>query len=224
MENSAGLPPLEELESVEQNEENVTLGTAPATASPVGVLLEEGVGVDDEIDDEANVEGAVESSVQIAPTGETNPIGNENNPMLFIQLGDRVVYDSKKYGRTTGQVYYRSNELISIKPDGISNTLVDFELEDNEEEDDLEDDEDYNEDEDEDDSNDSYDSYDSNEYKCNDCELENQKGSTKVSELKPNEYNDFFSSIINNINKLQCMDYDKIFKYSSFIFCATFDA
>ena len=71
----------------------------------------------------------IQSSVQIAPTGDTNPLGDEYNPMLFIQLGDRVVIDSKKYGRTIGSVYYRSLERISIKPDGVSNSLHDFELE-----------------------------------------------------------------------------------------------
>jgi hypothetical protein len=112
-------------EVVEQNEDNVT----PLTpADNPTTLLEEGTGVDDEIDDEANLEGAIQSSVQIAPTGDTNPLGDEYNPMLFIELGDRVVIDSKKYGRTIGSVYYRSLERISIKPDGVSNSLHDFEL------------------------------------------------------------------------------------------------
>ena len=129
MDNSNDLVEIDELENVEQNEENVTLGTAPATAADVGVVLEEGTGVNDELDDEADIEGAVLSSVQVAPTGDTNPLGNEDDAMLFIQLGDRVVIDSKKYGRTIGQVYHRSLDLISVKPDGVSNTLHDFELE-----------------------------------------------------------------------------------------------
>jgi hypothetical protein len=129
MENSNEIPPTNELAGVEKDEENITVTTAPATAAPVGAILEEGTGVDDELDDEADVEGAIESSVQVAPTGETNPIGEEENPMLFIQLGDRVVIDSKKYGRTIGTVYYRSLELISVKPDGVSNRLHDFEVE-----------------------------------------------------------------------------------------------
>jgi len=83
MDNSNERLPIDELEGVEPNEENVTLNTAPATAAEVGVVLEEGTGVDDEIDDEADVEGAVLSSVQVAPTGDTNPIGNEDDPMLF---------------------------------------------------------------------------------------------------------------------------------------------
>ena len=76
---------------------------------------------------------AMNSSIQIAPTDESNPIGKEDDPMLFIQLGDRVVIDSK-YGRTTGTVYYRSLERISVKPDGVSNTVIDFELEQTDEE------------------------------------------------------------------------------------------
>lgn len=68
------------------------------------------------------------SSVQIAPTGDAFDYLNEDNPMLFIQLGDRVVIDSKKYGRTIGMVYYRSLEMIRIKPDGVSNSLHSFEV------------------------------------------------------------------------------------------------
>ncbi len=129
MDASELLPPIDELEGVEQNEENVTPSTAPATAAEGAVLLEEGASTGDEIDEEADIEGSIQSSVQIAPTGDTNPLGNEYDPMLFIELGDRVVIDSKKYGRTIGTVYYRSLELISIKPDGVSNTLHNFEIE-----------------------------------------------------------------------------------------------
>uniref|UniRef100_A0A6C0KRP9 Uncharacterized protein n=1 Tax=viral metagenome TaxID=1070528 RepID=A0A6C0KRP9_9ZZZZ len=78
---------------------------------------------------DAEFEQSVESetgSIQIAPTAETSILGQEDDPMLFIELGDRIVIDSKKYGRTTGTVYYRSLELIRIKPDGISNLLRDF--------------------------------------------------------------------------------------------------
>ena len=133
MSSSEELPPVDELEGVEQNEENTGIGTAPATAAPIGVVLEEGAAVDDEIDDEANNEGSVQSSVQIAPTGNANPIADDDESMLIIQLGDRVVIDSKKYGRTIGTVYYRSLELISVKPDGVSNMLHNFPVEDTEE-------------------------------------------------------------------------------------------
>jgi hypothetical protein len=122
------LPPVDELEGVEQNEEDVGIATAPATAAPVGLVLEEGAAVDDEIDDEANDEGAVQSSVQIAPTGNADPLAADDDARFIIQLGDRVVIDSTKYGRTIGTVYYRSLERISVKPDGVSNMLHDFEV------------------------------------------------------------------------------------------------
>lgn len=89
--------------------------------------------VDNEQSEEANILQDM-NSVQIAPTAEINEVGNEFNPLLFVQLGDRIVVDSKKYGRTTGTVYYRSLELIRIKPDGVSNRLNDFEIEQTEEE------------------------------------------------------------------------------------------
>jgi hypothetical protein len=134
MENSASvLSSPNELDDVDVNEENVTQSTAPATAAQTGVILEEGTGVDDEIDDEAIIEGSVAQSVQIAPTDDTNPIGADvDDPMLFIQLGDRIIVDSTKYGRTIGTVYYRNGERISIKPDGVSNMLHDFNVEETE--------------------------------------------------------------------------------------------
>jgi hypothetical protein len=135
MDNSAELEQVEAFQGTTVNEEDTALNTAPATAAQVGVLQEEGEGIDDELDDEAVVEGAADSAVQVAPTGDINPIAQEyDDPMLFIQLGDRVVIDSRKYGRTIGTVYYRSLERISVKPDGVSNTLHDFELEQTDEE------------------------------------------------------------------------------------------
>ena len=65
-------------------------------------------------------------SVQIA--SPTQDIPMDDDPMLVIQLGDRVVIQSS-IGETTGLVYYRSLELIRVRPDGVSNQLVDFEME-----------------------------------------------------------------------------------------------
>jgi len=79
--------------------------------------------------DEVNEEGSISSSVQIAPTAANSSLGDEDDPMLFIELGDRVVFDSTTYGRTIGTIYYRSLDRIRIKPDGVSNTLHTFELE-----------------------------------------------------------------------------------------------
>ena len=85
----------------------------------------------DEVDDEAIVEGAAESSVQVAPTDNLNPaLVEQDDPMLSIQLGDRILIDSK-YGRIVGTVYYNDADRLSIKPDGLSNRVVDFETDEN---------------------------------------------------------------------------------------------
>ena len=73
------------------------------------------------------------SSVQIAPTGEGYNYVDDNNQMMYMQLGDKVVIDSI-YGRTVGRVYYRSLEMISIKPQDIPNVLQRFEFEDDDDE------------------------------------------------------------------------------------------
>ena len=50
----------------------------------------------------------------------------EINPLLFLELGDRVLIDSEEFGRTVGRIYYRDAELIRIMPDGTTNILLDF--------------------------------------------------------------------------------------------------
>jgi len=70
----------------------------------------------------------ISESIQIAPTGETSVIGQEDSPNLFIQLGDDVIIESVTYGRTIGTVYYRSLEMIHVKPDGVSNDVHRFEV------------------------------------------------------------------------------------------------
>lgn len=72
------------------------------------------------------------SAIQIAPTEESLSSGNmpnsELDPMMFIQLGDRI-YMECQYGKIDGTVYYRSLELIRVRPMGVSNTLYHFEME-----------------------------------------------------------------------------------------------
>lgn len=69
------------------------------------------------------------SGVEVAPTDTSADLENEFNPMLFVQLGDRIWIESTQYGRTVGTVYYRSLEQIHVKPDGVSNLLHIFEIE-----------------------------------------------------------------------------------------------
>lgn len=69
------------------------------------------------------------TGVQVSPTAQAAaPIENmdEADPMYILELGDRVLIDSAKYGRTVGRIYYRDGDLIRIMPDGASNTLQDF--------------------------------------------------------------------------------------------------
>ena len=45
---------------------------------------------------------------------------------LVLELGDRVVIKSDRYGEVVGTIYYRSGDLIRVLPDGLSNTLINF--------------------------------------------------------------------------------------------------
>lgn len=66
----------------------------------------------------------VDPSIQIA-SSLSDEIGTDD----FVQLGDYVLIESQKYqGQTRGTVYYRSLDLLRVKPDGVSNTLHDFDL------------------------------------------------------------------------------------------------
>ena len=70
----------------------------------------------------------VDSSIQIAAVSSVNEVGTDEE-MDFVQLGDYIIIESKKYGgHTRGIVYYRSLELLRVKPTGVSNILHDFEL------------------------------------------------------------------------------------------------
>ena len=66
----------------------------------------------------------ISESVQVAPT--VSEVGEEDSPKLFIQLGDDVIIESTTYGRTIGTVYYRSLEMIHVKPNGVSNDVRNF--------------------------------------------------------------------------------------------------
>jgi hypothetical protein len=69
----------------------------------------------------------ISESIQIAPT--VSELGQEDSPTLFIHLGDDIIIESITYGRTIGTVYYRSLEMIHVKPDGVSNDVHRFAVE-----------------------------------------------------------------------------------------------
>ena len=142
---------IESVKSAESPDPESNSSNSPISNSPVSNSSEESEESEEpeesEVSEESELSEVVNSpetnqsadSVQIAPTDESNPVGQPDDPMLFIQLGDRVVIDSDdadsdNYGRTIGTVYYRSLDMIRIKPDGVSNTLRNFELEQTEEE------------------------------------------------------------------------------------------
>jgi hypothetical protein len=61
-----------------------------------------------------------------APASTVATVANTIDLTKVIQLGDRVIIDSTAHGFVEGTVYYRSGELIRVKPDGASNQLIDF--------------------------------------------------------------------------------------------------
>ncbi len=83
--------------------------------------------VEEDVPYDANSLLQREMSVRNAPTEES--LMDADNPMLDIQLGDKVVIDSIRYNRTVGRVYYRSLDIIAIKPDNVSNIIQSFEME-----------------------------------------------------------------------------------------------
>jgi hypothetical protein len=84
-----------------------------------GQPIEEGQGLDEgDIDTLAEEQGSQNDPLE----GESRTI--DLNKVL--QLGDRVIIDSEKHGFVVGTIYYRSGDLIRVKPDGASNTLIDF--------------------------------------------------------------------------------------------------
>lgn len=84
----------------------------------------------DELEEVDDVDIQSSESVKIASMEE---VAEPSDPFLFIQLGDRVVIHSTRYGETIGTVYYRSGERISVKPDGVSNMLHNFEVDNTDE-------------------------------------------------------------------------------------------
>jgi hypothetical protein len=58
--------------------------------------------------------------------GENEEEG-EVDPFSILELGDKVVIESTKYGEpVAGVIYYRGGDLIRIKPTGFPNKLIDF--------------------------------------------------------------------------------------------------
>jgi hypothetical protein len=104
----------------------------------LNVAMDNSAGLESEI--AQNIEQAeVVEQVTQQPTEEPEEIekkAEENNEaadddMLFI--GDRITINTRKYGKTTGTIYYlNTNNMLKIMPDGTSNILISFPLIDGE--------------------------------------------------------------------------------------------
>ncbi len=101
----------------------------PSLESPPLIEIEDPVESEDPFE-------LVDDAIQVAaqPALSEMSIGQDDD-MLFVQLGDHIIIQSIKYnGPTQGIVYYRSLDLIRIKPNGVSDLLREFELIQTEEE------------------------------------------------------------------------------------------
>ena len=117
-------------QSIEEQEASSESVDKPAVESSAGMEEEASIQeIEDIEENESNkdelsfVEGI--DSVQIASPSLGQSNDSDINPMLCIQLGDHMIIESK-YGKIIGTVYYRTEELIRIKPDSVSNRLYDF--------------------------------------------------------------------------------------------------
>jgi len=69
----------------------------------------------------------VDSGVQIQENiPEEELLTSQEDGLL---LGDRILIQSKRYGQTLGTIYYIDDSLIRILPDGVSDRLYDFPIE-----------------------------------------------------------------------------------------------
>jgi hypothetical protein len=69
----------------------------------------------------------VDSGVQIQENiPEEEVLTSQEDGLL---LGDRILIQSKRYGQTLGTIYYIDDSLIRILPDGVSDRLYDFPIE-----------------------------------------------------------------------------------------------
>lgn len=113
----------------DSNNESIAFGS-PSTVVENESNVEEGEAeeLEENENDGVNVDGSIASSIQVASTASSVEL-DENNDELIIELGDDVVIDSKQHARTIGTVYYRDFDIIRVKPYGSTNTIIDFELE-----------------------------------------------------------------------------------------------
>ena len=127
-------PNLSENESAEEQNtdvESISFGS-PSTIVENESNVGEGEAeeLEEDVENEGvNVDGSIASSIQVASTASSVELEDEYDDELVMELGDEVVIDSKQHARTIGTIYYRDFDIIRVKPYGSTNTVIDFELE-----------------------------------------------------------------------------------------------
>jgi len=108
-----------------ESEETTELKKGTVTAAPVAVDVPVDLPVN--VIENPDVEEAKEEEEEEQEEQEQQEQATKKDydPMKVLELGDRVIIDSEKYGLQWGTVYYRDNDLLRLKPD-MGNTLIDY--------------------------------------------------------------------------------------------------
>lgn len=120
-----------DVEIVNSNNESLSFGS-PSTSVENESNVEEGEAeeLEEDVKNEGiDVDGGISSPVQVASIASSVELEDEYDDELVMELGDEVVIDSKQHARTIGTIYYRDFDIIRVKPYGSTNTVIDFELE-----------------------------------------------------------------------------------------------
>jgi hypothetical protein len=70
----------------------------------------------------------VQDIQEAQPTQESQQSQQSQEEETSINLGDRILIESRRYKSTLGKIYYIDESLIRVLPDGVSDRLYDFPL------------------------------------------------------------------------------------------------
>jgi hypothetical protein len=74
--------------------------------------------------DQSNPDPVVEEAIEVEDIEEASTEAYDRHQVL--ELGDRAIIDSERYGVVWGTIYYRSNDMLRLRPDGAGNILYEF--------------------------------------------------------------------------------------------------
>ena len=111
-------------QGIETNEGTVaTVATVAATLPTVAASIADSAPIDLNANVIENPE--IEEAEEEEEEDASPQVKRDYDPMKVLELGDRILIDSEKYGLQWGTVYYRDNDLLRLKPD-MGNKLIDF--------------------------------------------------------------------------------------------------